>query len=135
MYNLETIILQKGRVSHHEALSSNINSNLLILLIGDEDKYKRVYTGKFFDYLRSGIPILALAPKDGAVDKILKETGHGKAFLSTQTQEIKQMILDEYLKWKNNEGKERLYSPAIKRFERKYLTSKLADIFNKVAHK
>ena len=135
-YGLENIIWQRGSLSHHDALMSNINSNLLILLLHDDESYKRVYTGKFFDYLRSGRPILAIAPEDGVVDKVLKESGHGKAFRSTQTQEIKNFILDEYRKWKNskknNEGIERLYSPTIKRFERKILTKKLVDVFEKV---
>ena len=131
-YNLNSIIIQKGATSHQEALKSNVNSDLLILLVGDGDKYKSIYTGKVFDYLRSGIPILAIAPTDGIVDQVLKETGHGKAFPSTQIEDIKKMILEEYLKWKNKEKTERLYSPKIKKFERKILTGQLAQIFEKV---
>lgn len=131
-YDLESTVVQTGYVSHEKAVQGNVNSDLLILLVGDSDILKRVYTGKIFDYLRSGRPILALAPKNGVVDRILKESGHGNAFLSTQTKKIKKMILDEYLKWKNNENLKRLYSPKIKKFERKFLTSHLVDIFNRV---
>ena len=133
-FDLESILLQTGYVSHREAIISNVTANLLLLLIGEEEKHKRGYTGKFFDYLRSGHPILAIAPQGGVVDKALKENGHGKALLSTQTKKIQKMILDEYLKWKNNEYIERIYSPKIKKFERKVLTSQLVEIFEKVVY-
>ena len=133
-FNLESILLQTGYVSHREAIISNVTANLLLLLIGDEEKDKRVYAGKFFDYLRSGRPILAIAPQGGVVDKVLKENGHGKALSSKQTKKMQKMILDEYLKWKNNEYIERIYSPKIKKFERKALTGKLANILENTKH-
>lgn len=132
-YGLEAIIVQTGYISHSDALRCNLNSDLLLLLVGDEAKFKCVYTGKFFEYLRSGRPILALAPKGGAVDRVLRETGHGEAFLSTQVGQIKAMILREYRKWKNGEAAEPLHSPQIERFERKALTRQLAQVLEQAA--
>ena len=126
---LTGILEQTGYVSHKEALQANLNSDLLLLLVGDEDRFKPVYTGKVFDYLRSGKPILTLGPKDGAVDRLLSATGHGKTFLSTQIAEIKEMILEEYKKWLHAESNTYYVSSAIKVHERKYLTMKLADVF------
>ncbi len=131
-FGLGQIIRYTGYLSHREALQANLDSNLLLLLVGDELKFKSVYTGKIFEYLRSGRPILALAPKDGVVDRVLRESGHGKAFLSTQVPEIKSMILREYQRWERGEGIELLHSPAIKRFERKILTGQLARVLETV---
>lgn len=129
-YGLEQIIDQTGYLSHSQALQANVDANLLLLLVGDEPKFKPVYTGKFFEYLRSGRPILALAPKDGAVDRVLREGGHGEAMLSTQISKIKSMILREYKKWERGESAEPLHSPVIERFERKILTQQLADVLD-----
>ena len=118
--------------AHSNVLQCNLNSDLLLLLVGDEAKQKPVYTGKFFEYLRSGRPILALAPKGGAVARVLRETGHGEAFLSTQVGQIKAMILREYRKWQSGEPAELLHAPAIARFERKELTRQLAEVFQTV---
>jgi len=127
-FGLESIIIETGYISHKEALQANLESNLLLLLVGGEDeKYKMAYTGKIFDYLRSGRPILALGPKDGAVDRVLRETGHGETFRSTQIPEIKAMILREYRRWQSGQAVPLLHSPKIERFERKYLTGKLAE--------
>lgn len=127
-YGLAQVIESTGYLSHQEALQANVDANLLLLLVGDEPKFKPVYTGKFFEYLRSGRPILALAPKDSAVDRVLRESGHGEAFLSTQIPKIKSMILQEYKKWEQGEGQKPLHSPVIKRFERKTLTGQLAGV-------
>lgn len=125
-YGMEDIFQYVDYVSHKEALLANLNSDLLLLLVGDGSQLKTVYTGKVFEYLRCGRPILAIAPKDGVVDQLLKETKQGKAFLSTQILEIKQMILEEYIKWQNGIRR-------IQGFERKALTAKLAEIFEKVS--
>ncbi len=134
-FGLEHIIAQTGYLSHHEALQANLNANLLLLLVGDELKLKPVYTGKFFEYLRSGRPILALAPKNGAVAQVLRESGHGEAFLSTQIPKIKKMILREYQKWEQGKAAELLHSPVIERFERKVLTGQLAEVLATVNNK
>ena len=131
-YGLTQIIEQTGYLSHAQALQANVDANLLLLLVGDEPKFKPVYTGKFFEYLRSGRPILALAPKDSAVDRVLRESGHGEAFLSTQIPKIKSMILREYKKWEQGEGQKPLHSPVIERFERKALTQQLAEVLGNV---
>lgn len=126
-FGLSDILVQMGYLSHREALQSNLDSNLLLLLIGEGDKLKSFYSAKLFEYLRSGRPILAIAPKNGVVDQVLRESGHGKVFSSRQIAEIKAMILDEYLKWKNHQGRGLLHSPTIERFEGKRLTQRLTN--------
>ena len=131
-YNLESIIVQTGYLTHSEAIRSNIEANLLLHLVGDDERYRHVLTGKIFDYLRSGRPILSLAPLGGDADQLLRATGHGKAFAGTQIPEIKAMILEEYQKWERGEDREFLSSPLIKQFERKYLTGKLVEVFESI---
>lgn len=130
-FGLAEIIDQTGYLSHSQALQANLDADLLLLLVGDEPKFKPVYTGKFFEYLRSGRPILALAPRDGAVDRVLRESGHGEAMLSTQISKIKAMILREYQKWGRGKTPEPLHSPVIEQFERKVLTGRLADVLER----
>ena len=131
-YGLEGIVQQVGYCIHSKAIQANLNSNILLLVIGDEPRQKYVHASKFFEYLRSGRPILALAPTDGVVAETLRESRHGEAHLSTDLFGIKEMILREYQKWQRGEEQERLHSPLIERFERKNLTRQLASIFNEV---
>ena len=131
-YNLGSILDQTGYVSHQEALTYNVNSDLLLSLMGDDHRMQYSYSGKIFEQLRSGHPILAIAPSGGVIDQVLQETGHGKSFVSTQIDGIKQMILEEYRRWKQSDHTERFYSPKIRQFERKLLTGKLAALFDRV---
>ena len=107
---------------------SNLDSDLLLLLIGEGENLKSFYSAKIFEYLRSGKPILAIAPKGGVVEQLLLESEHGSAFSARQIPEIKAMILNEYLKWKSGRGGPLLHSPAIEKFEGKCLTRQLADV-------
>lgn len=132
-YDWGDVLVQTGYLSHAEALQSNLNASLLLLPIGDGDAMKYVHSGKFFEYLRSGTPILAIAPEDGVVAQMLRETGHGQAFRSTRTAEIKAFILREYHRWRSGGKREALHSPRIHQFERKYLTGQLACILNEVS--
>lgn len=132
-YGLESILSATGFISHSAALQTNLNSSILIHIAGDEDILRNVIGGKMYEYLRSGRPILAIAPEGGDIDQILRETGHGAAFRSTQIAEIKEFILKEYRKWQRCEGRELLHSPLIEQFERKNLTRRLAEVLHAVA--
>lgn len=128
LFGLSAVLEQTGYVSHAEAIQADLDADMLLLFVGDDPKFKITHTGKIFEYLRSGTYILALAPKDGAVDEILVETGQGTALLSTQMDEIKEVILQQYRKWLEAKEKEYWQSSLIRRFDRKYLTMQLTDL-------
>ncbi|MDZ7795650.1 MAG: hypothetical protein U5N56_00770 [Candidatus Marinimicrobia bacterium] len=54
-----------------------ISSDILLLMIGSYENSKGVYTGKIFEYIYSGVPILAIAPKDGVASELIKKTRTG----------------------------------------------------------
>lgn len=130
-HNLCGVVRTTGYVSHHDALQYNLESNLLLLLVGDKPEYKNVYTGKIFDYLRSGKPILAIAPSPSVVEETLQEVGHGYVVQSSEKERIKEIILQEYNAWLQSSENIYLQNPLIEQFERKYLTGKLAMALDK----
>lgn len=107
-----------------------IDGDMLLCFVGNQDKYKGVYTGKIFNYLRTGVPILALAPKGGVVDRVLEETGQGHTYLSTDIDGISQYIEETYSKWRNSKEKKYYRHDKIVQYERRNLTRHLADVFN-----
>lgn len=131
-YDLDSALIETGYLSHGEALQANMRANLLLSLTGESPELRFIHGGKMFDYLRSGRPILAMVPKNGAVERLLRETGHGKAFTSMEVSGIKAMILREYQAWRQGERRELLHSPLIKQFERKNLTRKLAEVLERI---
>ena len=62
---------------HSEAVKEMFSAQVLLLLINNSLNAKGILTGKFFEYLASRRPILAVGPVDGDIASILKETGMG----------------------------------------------------------
>ena len=87
---------------------------------------------KIFDYLRLGKPILAIVPEDGDAAKIIREAKAG-FILSHNPEKMKEQLKNIFEDWKK--GKFKDFHPDweyIAQFERKKLTKRLANIFNKV---
>jgi glycosyltransferase involved in cell wall biosynthesis len=78
---------------HSSAIKSMLNTSILLLVIPDHHSSKSIITGKLFEYLASGKPVLCLGPIDGDAADIIEECGHGKTFNYSDTAGI-----FEYLK-------------------------------------
>ena len=64
--------------AHRRSLELQRDSEALLLLIPEADGRGRgVLSGKVFEYLAAGRPILAVVPPDGAAAALLRETGAG----------------------------------------------------------
>ncbi len=61
-----------------ESLRLQRDSEALLLLVPDADgRGKGVLSGKVFEYVAAGRPILAVVPPDGAAAELIRETGAG----------------------------------------------------------
>jgi len=74
---MEEIVNFCGLVPYSESIQKQMESDILLLLEWTDNQAKGVYTGKLFEYLGAGKPILAVGPKCGVVDELLRETGAG----------------------------------------------------------
>ena len=134
-YHLHEIVTTQGSVPFKESIQKQGESTALLVLAETKPGSEWVLTGKIFEYLGAGRPILAIACKGGEIDQLLKRTGGG--ILSTEVQEIKEIIqkwLDEF----KNYGKIITgYSPdpgIIKQYTRREQARKLAEIFSEQAY-
>jgi glycosyltransferase involved in cell wall biosynthesis len=67
-----------GYAPRAEALRLQRDSEALLLLVPDANgRGKGVLSGKVFEYLAAGRPILAAVPPDGAAAQLIRETGAG----------------------------------------------------------
>lgn len=105
---------------HSEAISYLLNTSLLVLIIPDHKSNKAIITGKFFEYLASGKPILCLGPEDGDAAGIIAENGLGKSFSYYDYKKIEEFILTEM-------AKPTLISKNIEKFSHKNLVKKLVS--------
>ncbi len=129
-YGFKNNIIIKTYQEHQFVIKEMVESDLLVCLVGDGERYYSIYTGKIFEYLRACRPILALASPEGLVGSVLERTGHGKAILSTDLLSIGDYILEQYNLWKTSQKREYCDSNNINEFERKALTGKLTEVFS-----
>lgn len=74
-YGISDIVSECGRVGHSEALCLMRSADLLFLPVSEGFFAKASLPGKLFEYLGSGQPILAIAPMDSEVARVLADTG------------------------------------------------------------
>jgi len=130
-------------VTHSESIDYLMKADSMLLLI-DEDKYsKMILSGKVFEYLGAaaltGKPVFAIAG-EGEAKELLIETGGGIITPHKKPEVLKENFLKLYNSFFENKAAISPARPksdaggpnteAIKLYERKLLSEKLASLFN-----
>jgi hypothetical protein len=127
---LTPFLTGSGFVPHKEAMKILAGSQVLLLLINKSVNARGVITGKFFEYLATGRPILLIGPLDGDAAKILMDCEGGLAADFDNAATIRKQIdhlYDIYLK-----GEPFKQNPQVMRYSRKELTKELAKVLDYV---
>lgn len=118
------------RVSHREAISAQMAASVLLLLA--YQSAKGVMTGKIFDYLASGRPILAV-PNDGETTAALIERTGGGVALS-DPKDIARQLVEWYRRWQKDPCFNLARNESeIARYSRRTQTGELASVLNELA--
>jgi glycosyltransferase involved in cell wall biosynthesis len=112
-------------VDHLSAIKYMCSSSLLLLIIPDHPSNKSIITGKLFEYMAAGKPIICLGPLAGDAAGLLRSSGYKGIFSWNDTDAIADFIL-----YSLNQGE-----PAVpvrnNRYSRKELTRELSKILNR----
>jgi len=112
-----------GYVDHPKSIEYLFRSDLLLLVLPKVKNNRGILTGKFFEYLASQKPILAIGPIDGDLAKIIQETECGKLFDYEDSEGMHQFIQETLANPVKVSNTERMKS-----YSRKQLTGKIAQI-------
>ena len=113
-------------VDHVAALKYMLNTTVLLLIIPDHHSNKSIITGKLFEYIAAGKPVICLGPDDGDAAGILSETGHGTAFSYKNSNGM----LDYLLKMTSDNSI--IEKIPLKVFSRRELTRKVVSLLEKL---
>lgn len=105
--------------SHREALTAMLTSSVLVVIIPDHENNGMIITGKLFEYLRTGIPILCIGPANGEAAGIINDCGAGLTFNKDDVQGITDYLISGQL--------EQIKYEKPGRFSRKHLTGILTE--------
>ncbi len=124
---------------HSESIEYLMNADAMLLII-DEDKYsKMILSGKVFEYLGASLitekPIIAIAP-DGEASDLIKETCSGFVIGHNNKELLSNTILNLYNSKLNPSAGLLKFSAnkeVIGKYDRKFLTQKLAETLNQIS--
>lgn len=137
-----------GYQDHNVAVREQKNASLLILPLRKEPEYKATLPGKLFEYLASMNPILGIGQTDGAMARIVNQTGAGVVFGWDDKESVASYINLCWNKFKAGDDTEDMQvahsgetelneilkdddqSDAIRQFSRKALTARMAALLD-----
>ena len=119
-------------IPHDQVSAVHRSSTLLLLLLmpDSEPRAKGLLTGKLFEYLASGRPILCIGPEDGDAARILKETGAGTTVSFGNKEKMKEVLGDYYANYLEDNLPDNA-NEAIERYSRKALSLQFAELLDK----
>ena len=123
------IVFVKDSIPRTEAVEVQKKSDILLLLGWNNIKEKGVVTGKLFEYLGRGKPILGITYEHGSVQEILQQTGLGNVYNSPT--DIAKFIIDLYTK-KQNKYSFEVNIDKVSFFSRKNQVKLLSNFIKKI---
>ncbi len=125
-YGLAENLRNLGYQTHQTATREQMGASVLLLPQRKEPEYRAVLTGKIFEYMASGHPILGIGMTEGAMAEILEETGSGK-MIGWDDHEGTRDFIDSC--WKRFMDDDLVSEAAnISQYSRKALTAKMARL-------
>lgn len=114
-----------NHVPHNELLKIYGKTDLQLLVLAHTAIAPGNLPGKFFEYLASGNPILAIGPVDGDAAEVLIETKAGVIHERENEEGIKSSLQTFYSKWEANE---KYADRNINKYSRSELTAQLVKL-------
>ena len=123
--NLIENVISMGYVSHGKVIEEQLKSKVLLLMVNNTPNAKGIITGKVFEYIASGRPILVIGPKDGDLSEIITKTNSGIVCDYDNIEELKSSILKLY-------NSSLIFKPNPSAYSRANLTEKLSILLDKL---
>lgn len=107
-------------VDHKKAIEYMLNATILVLIIPEIENNKGILTGKLFEYLASGNPILNIGPKEGDAAAILNDNAVSITLNSNESDKMFEFIL--------NSNRQKVSNSQKDKFSRRNLTKEMVEL-------
>ena len=117
-------------IPHSKSIEYLLQSDALLLIVDESKESEEIVPGKVYEYIGAYKPVLAIAPRESAISRLIIETRSGEVAHQSEIEKIAEYFLIYYEKWKNND---KLYEPdsmEISRYERRSAAGQLAGLFD-----
>ena len=128
-HNIEKYVEIIPYIPHNQVIAEQQKSDVLLLFVNNTPNAKGILTGKIFEYMASGRPILCIGPEDGDSARILAETQTGITVDFNDKEKMKSVILDLMAKHQDNQFVTNDIK-AVEKYSRRNLTKEFVKILN-----
>lgn len=117
---------------HNELVPFQCNASVLLLCINDVEDSGIIITGKFFEYLAAGRPVLCITPGFSEVREIIEDLQVGACFSYDEIQELK----DRIRMWIKDQKEDKLQvrDNDISRFARREQAGQFAGLLDELVN-
>ncbi len=130
---LTAFVKKTDYLPHDQVVLTQQESQVLLLLINRTPNARGILTGKFFEYMSSGRPVICIGPTDGDAAKILQDTGTGLISGFDDLPAIKENLTSYYQLFKAN--KLTIETRDTEIYSREALTKRIAEVLNEMVEK
>ncbi len=127
---LEPYVKLINYLPHSEVIRLQKSVQILLLVINHTPNAKMVVTGKIFEYINTGRPILCIGPSDGDAAAILSETDTGMIYDYQDLTGIKNALRSYYARYRA--GELEVSGKNLDHYSRRNLTQKLAEVLDEM---
>jgi glycosyltransferase involved in cell wall biosynthesis len=127
--NLTDVTHFNGYVPHSDACIAMAQSNLLFMVLPDRDGAEGIMPLRLFEYIYANRPVFLIAPQ-GEASGFLNESNSGVWVKNSDRNEITSKLRSILESIKSGQYKHTPNLEPLKKFERRYLTEKLAKLFD-----
>ena len=118
-----------GYLDHASAVREQRGASVLILPLRNDPEYRPILPGKLFEYLATRRPVLGIGQEDGAMARVLSETGAGTTADWQNETAIRTFLESAWNAFRQPSGLTPVAGD-IARFERRALTASLAGLLD-----
>ena len=127
-HGLTEVVDEAGVVTHAEAVAEMAAADLLFLSIEPVANADGILTGKLYEYLASGRPVLALGPPDGDAARLLRDVGGGRLVQWDDRAAVEGTLAGAYAAWERGEPQTGAAPEALGPLARPAQARALADL-------
>ncbi len=112
---------------HHQKAVELMQSSDMLLLVIPFGKARGILTGKLYEYMASGCPVLGLGPKNDEAGSLIEANHFGRYFSGSIG--LAQYLKTEIELWEKN-AISKVKNENVERFSRRYSAKLLTEVFD-----
>ncbi|MDP4828012.1 MAG: glycosyltransferase family 4 protein [Flavobacteriales bacterium] len=127
---LDAFVERIPYLPHDLVMGEQQRAAVLMLVVNRSKNAKGILTGKVFEYLLSGRPILAIGPVDGDLAALMEEVGAPALVDYDDEAGLKKRVKELYADFKQQKEAE---APDVSAYSRSALTKKLSHLMDQIS--